>query len=329
MNSKHIIMCIDNNKDILDKLKVKITKIIDSNYLVYTYTSPEEALVHAFENIAEGNDILMTISSYDFSSKGSERFIIDFYKHSPYTKNVLFSTNLNTQIIADIINESSIHRIIPKDLDIYDFELMILDTIKIHDHERRLREYQAILEEAVDKRTKELKDINIKLQVLATTDSLTGIKNRRAYFDSSEPMISFSRREEKKLGILMVDIDKFKDINDNYGHDVGDKALVLIVNTMNTILRKSDIIGRIGGEEFAISLPNTTKDGILLVSEKIRSSIEKILFIDNDIEIPLRVSIGCTILKDGDKTIDDILHRSDEALYNAKQAGRNQIKFLK
>jgi len=327
MNPRHIIMCIDSNTQVLSTLKEKITKIIDSNYVVYTYTTPEEALVHAFENIANGADILMTISSYDFASKGSERFIIDFHKHSPYSKNVLFSTNLNTEIISDIINESTIHRIIPKDLEAYDFELMILDTIKLQDQERRLREYQAILEDAIDKRTKELKDINIKLQVLATTDSLTGIKNRRSYFDSSEPMISFSRREEKKLGILMIDIDKFKNVNDTYGHDIGDKAIILIVNTMNGILRKSDILGRIGGEEFAISLPNTTKEGVILVSNKIKDAVSNILFIHNETEIPLRVSIGCTILKDSDKTIDDILHRSDEALYKAKNAGRNTVKF--
>ena len=327
MNSKHIIMCIDTSTEILTILKEKISKIIDTNYVVYTYTTPEEALVHAFENIASGADILMTISSYDFASKGSERFIIDFHKHSPYSKNVLFSTNLNTQIISDIINESTIHRIIPKDFEDYDFELMILDTIKLHDQERRLREYQSILEEAVDKRTKELKDINLRLQILATTDSLTGIKNRRSYFDSSEPMISFSRREEKKLGILMVDIDKFKNINDTYGHDIGDKAIKLIVNTINGILRKSDIMGRIGGEEFAISLPNTTKEGIVLVSNKIKDAVSNIVFIHNEIEIPLRVSIGCTILKEGDKNISDILHRADEALYSAKNAGRNTVKF--
>jgi len=328
MNSRHIIMCIDKDENILLTLKNKISKIIDNSYIVYTYTSPEEALVHAFENIANGADILMSISSYDFASKGSERFLIDFHKHSPYSKNILFSTNLNTQIISDIINDSTIHRIIPKDLEDYDFELMILDTIKLQDQERRLREYQAILEDAVDKRTQELKDTNERLKVLATTDSLTGIKNRRSYFDSSEPMISFSRREEKKLGILMIDIDKFKNINDTYGHDVGDKAIITIVNTMNSILRKSDIIGRIGGEEFAISLPNTTKEGIILVSNKIKDAISNIIFINNEKEIPLRVSIGCTILKDDDKTIEAILKRADKALYNAKQTGRNKVEFI-
>ena len=322
MNSKHIIMCIDEDAKILKQLNSKISKIIDSNYIVYTYTSHEEALIHSFENIANGYDILMTISSYNFSNKANERFLIDFFRHSPYTKNILFSTNLNTEIISIIFNEASIHRIIEKNLEQYDFELIVLESIKIHDQERRLREYQNILEDAVDKRTQELKDINIRLQVLATTDSLTGIKNRRSFFDSSEPMISYTRREEKHLGVLMLDIDHFKKFNDTYGHAVGDEALKIIVNTINIVVRKSDIVGRVGGEEFAVSLPNTTQEGIIFVANKIREAVEKLTFSTSDkIEIPLRLSIGATI--------DDLIQSADTALYMATTSGRNQDKFIK
>ncbi len=328
--SKNIIMCIDSNQNILDKLNKKISKIIDNNYIIYTYTNTEEALMHSFENIANGSTILMTISSYSFSTKAEERFLIDFYKHSPYTKNILFSDNLNTQIIANIINESSIYRIIPKDLDVYDFELMILDTIKVHDQERRLREYQNILEDAVNKRTKELKDINVKLQVLATTDSLTGIKNRRSFFDAAEPMIPYCKRDKKSFGFLMIDIDHFKKINDTYGHSVGDEAIKIIAHTINTIVRKSDILGRIGGEEFAVALPNTKEDGVLLVANKIRLAIENLIFEDtNGNSIDLRVSVGASMLKQSDEDIDDLRNRADEALYLAKNNGRNQVKVVK
>jgi len=322
-------MCIDSDKKILKKLEEKIGKVIDTSYMLYTYTSPEEALVHSFENIANGNEILMTISSYDFSSKGSERFLIDFHKHSPYTKNVLFSTNLNTEIISDIINQSSIYRIISKDLEIYDFELMILDTIKVHDQERRLREYQNILEDAVDRRTQELKDINVKLQVLATTDSLTNIKNRRSFFDSSEPMIAYAKRESGNFGILMVDLDKFRNINDKHGHATGDLALKLVVSTMDGIVRKSDILGRVGGEEFAIALPNTSKEGVLLVANKIRKAVENLSFTNENSEvIPLFVSVGATMLTEKDEKLDDIMHRADEALNKAKDSGRNKVTMI-
>jgi len=326
---KNIIMCIDSNENILSKLNEKILKVVDDNYKVFTYKNAEDALMHSFENIVEGNNILMTISSYDFSTKANERFLIDFYKHSPYTKNILFSTNLNTEIISTIINESSIHRIIQKDLEAYDFELMVLDTIKVHAQEKKLRDYQNILEESVEKRTKELKDINMKLQVLATTDTLTNIKNRRSFFDSSEPMIPYCKREGKKIGFLMIDIDHFKSINDKYGHGTGDEALKLIAKTLSTIVRKSDILGRIGGEEFAVALPNTNENGVMLVADKIRIAIENLFFGDNSNDsIELRVSIGATVLKDTDNDIDDLRNRADEALLTAKNAGRNKVKFL-
>lgn len=329
MDSKYIIVCIDSDNNILAKLEEKITKIIDSNYVVNTYATADEALLHSFENIASGHEILMTITSYDLPNVTGEEFIIDFYKNSPYSKNVIFNPNLTVEIVSNIVNNASIYRIIEKNLEKYNFELMILETIKLYDQERRLREYQNILEDAVDKRTKELKDTNVKLHLLATTDSLTNLKNRRSYFDSSESMIPYIRREKQTLGVLMIDIDKFKAINDTYGHAIGDEALKMVSSQLQKIVRLSDILARIGGEEFATSLPNTSLKGTLLVAEKMRESIEQIEFKDsNEKLIPLRISVGVSMLKDEDTTLEDVLQRADDALYKAKQSGRNQVVHL-
>lgn len=330
MNSKYIIVCIDSDNTILNRLEEKITRIIDSNYVVNTYTTAEEALLHSFENIANGHEVLMTISSYELPNITGEEFIIDFYKNSPYSKNVIFDLNLNVKIVANIINNASLYRVIKKDLEKYNFELMILETIKMYDQERRLREYQNILEDAVDKRTKELKDTNVKLHLLATTDSLTGARNRRSFFDSSNSMIPYIRREKQNLGILMIDIDKFKSINDIHGHASGDEALKMVSNEIEKIVRKSDIFGRIGGEEFSTALPNTSLEGTLLVANKMRESIENLecKSLKGDL-IPLRISIGVAMLIDEDNTLDDILQRADEALYKAKKTGRNRVVYIK
>ncbi|MCK5294619.1 MAG: GGDEF domain-containing protein [Arcobacteraceae bacterium] len=330
MNSKYIIVCIDSDSVILSILESKISRIIDSNYVVNTYTTAEEALLNSFENIANGYEILMTICSYDLPNITGEEFIVDFFKNSPYTKNVIFKPDLNIDIISNILNNASLYRIIDKNLDKCNFELMILETIKVYDQERRLRDYQNVLEDAVDKRTKELKDTNIKLHILATTDSLTGVKNRRSFFDSSNSMIPYIRREKHFMGVLMIDIDKFKLINDNYGHAMGDEALKLVSSELHKIVRKSDIFGRIGGEEFAVTLPHTSLDGTLLVAEKMRKAIEKLSFNNNDgVNIPLRVSIGVSMLIDSDISLEDILQRADIALYKAKQSGRNQVIHIK
>ncbi|HIP55572.1 MAG TPA: GGDEF domain-containing protein [Arcobacter sp.] len=329
MNSKYIIVCIDSDIEILNKLEQKITTIIDNNYVVYTYTTAEEALLESFKNIAKGYEILMTILSDDLPNITGEEFLLNFYKNSPYTKNVLFNLDLDVNKIANIVNNASIFRIIEKNLDKFNFELMILETIKVYDQERRLRDYQNVLEDAVDKRTKELKDTNVKLHLLATTDSLTGVKNRRSYFDSSDSMIPHIRREKQDLGVLMIDIDKFKSINDTHGHATGDEALKIVANELIKVVRKSDIFGRIGGEEFATTLPHTSLEGTMLVAEKMRTIIEKIDFASDDGSlIKLRVSIGVSMLEDEDNTLEDLLHRADLALYKAKESGRNQVCYL-
>jgi len=203
---------------------------------------------------------------------------------------------------------------------------MVLDAIKIYDSERRVRDYQAILEDAVEKRTKDLKDTNVKLHILATTDSLTGIKNRRSFFESSEPMMPYIKREGQQLAILAIDIDKFKAINDTYGHIKGDEALILVTKTISQTLRKSDIFGRLGGEEFAVTLPNTSLDGATFVAEKMREAIENLNFKSNDSShIKITISIGITSMTQNDENLEDMLVRADEALYKAKGNGRNQV----
>jgi diguanylate cyclase (GGDEF)-like protein len=326
MDSKYIIVCIDSDITILNKLEEKITRIIDSNYVVHTYTTAEEALTHSFENIANGHEILMTISNYTLANMNAEEFIIHLYKNSPYTKNILFEPDLSLKSVTNIINNASLYKVIEKNLNKYDFELIILDTIKVYDSERRVREYQNILEDAVEKRTKDLKDINVKLHILATTDSLTGIKNRRSFFDSSEPMIPYIRREKQNLALLAIDIDKFKAVNDTYGHATGDDALQLVSSTIADILRKSDIFGRLGGEEFAVSLPNTSLDGAKMAAEKMRESIDNLEFYTKKNEkVKLTISIGIAMLSYDDNSLEDVLQKADEALYRAKNTGRNKV----
>ena len=326
MDPKYIIVCIDNDIETLNILEEKISKIIDNNYMVCTYTTAEEALAQSFENIAKGREILMTISSFKLANMNAEEFIINLYKNSPYTKNVLFEQDLSLSSVSNIINNASLYKIIKKDLAKFDFELIILETIKAYDNERMIREYQTILEDAVEKRTKDLKDINVKLHILATTDPLTGIKNRRSFFDSAEPMIPYIRREKQSLAILAIDVDKFKSINDTYGHATGDDALVLITKTISNILRKSDIFGRLGGEEFAVLLPNTSFEGAKMVAEKMRKAIESLEFHSKQDDIvDLRISIGVAMLEEDDNSLDDILQKADEMLYKAKTTGRNKV----
>ena len=161
------------------------------------------------------------------------------------------------------------------------------------------------------------------------TDELTGIANRRDFLNKLGQYMAISRRNSTPLCILSMDIDYFKNINDTYGHDVGDGAIVLFCNTVSKHLRKSDIFGRMGGEEFSIALQNTSKDGALIWAENIRRNIQETPYIlKNTQEVRITVSIGIAEYKAPNDTIDELLKRGDLALYQAKEKGRNCVVFF-
>ncbi|MGK0250345.1 MAG: diguanylate cyclase (GGDEF)-like protein [Oleispira sp.] len=205
-------------------------------------------------------------------------------------------------------------------------------------HEREAREAQARalaiqneanenLEHKVRERTNELESVNEKLAELSTTDALTGVRNRRYFDQMLEREFNRARREREQLSILMLDIDFFKRINDEYGHQVGDDALRRVANALREVLhRTTDFVARYGGEEFAIILPNTEVAGAYLVAEKIRKKIAKQPFDAAGITFSITVSIG--IMGDepsSGSSADFWLKEADDALYKAKEGGRNKV----
>jgi diguanylate cyclase (GGDEF)-like protein len=164
---------------------------------------------------------------------------------------------------------------------------------------------------------------------LATLDSLTKIPNRRKIMMELEKESLRSKRYKRPLSVAMIDIDDFKIINDSYGHDVGDLALLKIVEVLKKSLRSTDIVGRYGGEEFLVVMPETNLEGALKAAEKIRKNIETFpLIIKDNVKIPLTVSIGIanTQLYGSDPLT--LLKAADIALYKAKKSGKNRVEFL-
>lgn len=190
-----------------------------------------------------------------------------------------------------------------------------------------LEDFTKKLEEQVKEKTKKLKDINQKLKNLAETDELTKINNRRSFIKKLSNYIELSKRNDSPLSLLSIDIDFFKSVNDTYGHQVGDEVLKLFTETVKTSLRKVDIFGRIGGEEFAICLQNTPLETAKTIADKILKNVAKTPLITKDNQkINITISIGLCELKKH-MNINELLRQADEELYKAKEHGRNQISF--
>jgi diguanylate cyclase len=158
----------------------------------------------------------------------------------------------------------------------------------------------------------------------AMVDSLTGVPNRLAYEDRLAQEHAQWKRYQKPLTLMMADIDRFKQINDSFGHKAGDKALKLIARLLRQTLRETDFMARYGGEEFVILLTQT--NGLLAsdVAEKLRATIEMAEFNNGDTRIPITLSIGFSSFRDGDGP-DEVFARADAAMYRAKSGGRNQV----
>ncbi|MCF6188792.1 MAG: sensor domain-containing diguanylate cyclase, partial [Desulfobulbaceae bacterium] len=166
-----------------------------------------------------------------------------------------------------------------------------------------------------------LKEAEEKLQRLSTTDPLTGAYNRRMFMDMLSREMTRSGRYGEPFSLLMFDLDHFKRVNDTYGHDVGDRVLVEIVELSMELIRQSDILARWGGEEFMVLLPQTNPDMALALGERLRQRISEYRFTDAG---RLTVSIGVAHQQQLD-TIDSLLKRVDTAMYRAKETGRNRV----
>jgi diguanylate cyclase (GGDEF)-like protein len=173
----------------------------------------------------------------------------------------------------------------------------------------------------------ERKQMEHRLRLLATTDDLTGILNRRAFFSNAGQEIDRSERYGGPVSMLMIDLDHFKRINDTFGHAIGDRALKLAAVAMTGCLRDLDILGRLGGEEFAVLLPETTLAGAVEAAERLRLAIAALVIpLDDPLDPPLRLtaSLGVAERQIGEHGLDPILSRADTALYRAKATGRDR-----
>lgn len=166
--------------------------------------------------------------------------------------------------------------------------------------------------------------IRRQLKILAKSDSLTKLANRRAFFKYGNRYMENAVREQSELCVLMIDIDHFKAVNDNFGHDIGDKVICMIADLASETMRSRDVLARIGGEEFAAILPDANLDQARAIAERIREKAQNST-VPECKESAVTVSIGLASIRNAKESFDQLLHVADLAMYQAKEKGRNCV----
>lgn len=211
------------------------------------------------------------------------------------------------------------YRLLPdEDLDLGDIVLLRSTAFKepeLHAIEELLPYFAITLRNAMDHR---------RAQELALKDPLTGVGNRLALQNAASREIEIAQRHGRAFSLLMVDLDRFKSINDTHGHSVGDVVLQLVAASLGQATRRSDAVYRYGGEEFVVMLPHTDHAGARIMAERVRVMVASNRQIETKLGTGVTASIGVATLR-ADDTLTSLCDRADRALYEAKSAGRNRI----
>jgi diguanylate cyclase (GGDEF)-like protein len=219
-------------------------------------------------------------------------------------------------------------------------------------HERTLRIFCNILgqllvnnrlihqmDELVQERTHQLQlalsdsdELRQRFEALSVIDDLTQLHNRRFFFPEARAALARSIRQKEPFALLLLDVDKFKDVNDNYGHGVGDQVLRQVAKELASRIREGDILARFGGEEFVLALPNTPHEGAMILAERIRERIKQHVWDSTSNIMHISVSVGVTDVSDYGETdtqqlLDTLLMQADKALYFCKNHGRDQVRY--
>lgn len=192
---------------------------------------------------------------------------------------------------------------------------LVISSLLASIHVRKIADFETVL---LNK--------NRELEVLATIDGLTGVMNKRMFNEMATKYLEAAFRNQKPLAFLYLDLDHFKKVNDQHGHQVGDIMLIKFTDIVGKCLRKSDLLGRVGGEEFAVALFETDLESACSVAEKIRLKVEDASYQYDDKLVKMTTSIGLSQIESETDSLESIQKRADTALYKAKESGRNRIE---
>ena len=334
------LLVVDDEPYILTAL----ASFLHGDYEVLTADSVETA-----QRILRDREIDLILTDQKMPHMSGVQLLEWVKEHSPRTVRLMMTGFAELDEAVDAINKGQVFRYLFKPWKseelrevlngaAHTFILerankgLLKETQELND---RLRQVNAELEQRVEERTKELQEAyqeleqkNKMLEKLALTDPLTNLPNRRAMDRLAERELRRRDRFPGPLGILLIDVDHFKTINERYLLPGGDKVLIDLARVLNVSIRAVDFVGRIGGEEFMVVAPQTDMDGVMTLAERIRMAVELGEFSYTGEVIAVQVSIGAAII-DADKETDydSLKHWASAALAEAKRTGRNRCVY--
>jgi diguanylate cyclase (GGDEF)-like protein/PAS domain S-box-containing protein len=314
-NSTYIISVIrdiTSNKELTQKLK----KSEDTFQAIMEQSPMSFILTNTSGEIEYANPTFLRLMGYDLEEVlgKNPRILKSGYHNKEFYHNLWNTILSGKQWSSEIVNKKRNGDFI--------WENIILTPIL--NEEGKIVQFLSTLEDISDRKRTEQ-----ELKIQARTDMLTGIMNRRSFMETANKRLLNIKEHGQTAAFLMIDIDRFKTINDSFGHNVGDRAICMVTEECQNLIKGQDLLGRIGGEEFAALVLGFSEEEIALAAELLCRRIEALEFYtENQERIPLRISVGVTFYHLDTDTLESLMERSDVALYQAKNAGRNQISVI-
>jgi two-component system cell cycle response regulator len=338
---KPLIMLVDDEVENINVLR----QLLEENFQIITGLNGAEA-IELIDNMVDPTKIQLIITDQRMPKVTGVEFLEKIVDRMPDTIRIILTGYSDTQVIIDAINKAKLYKFMTKPFDPIELSLTVKRGVEAYQMRQALVDYAANLEQLVEERTEELNEKNealnkalSSLEQLSMSDQLTGVHNRHFLKKFMPQALAKLKREHTSninegLGLLMIDIDFFKKVNDNYGHDAGDKVLVQFSKILAECCRESDWLVRWGGEEFVIVAHGQSIEGLEQLAERIRGKVESYSF---DIGCQQTINCSCSIgitrfpfLKRYFETLtwEQTLNFADLGLYLAKNNGRNTWVIL-
>ncbi|MDC8771233.1 GGDEF domain-containing response regulator [Roseateles albus] len=326
--SRQVILCVDDDSSVLMSLRSVLAKSLVDGQVLEIAQSGEEAL-EILDELAQGEDQLaLIIADYIMPGMRGDELLVQVHQRVPDALTIMLTGQSDLDGVKRAINEAKLFRFLQKPWHNEDIRLTVQAALRAFqmdvDLRRHVHELQRLneqLELTVAQRTAELVEKNRELETLSVTDRLTRLYNRLFLDRVLEREFATVERSGRGFALILLDIDKFKLVNDSFGHHAGDAVLVALAEILRERVRGSDVAGRWGGEEFLVICPDTDLNGAAQAAETLRRRIEGFVFPHVG---QCTASFGVAAYVPGD-TSASVGERADRALYAAKAGGRNRV----